>query len=50
MHLSPGSYQVKDEEDGKFTQLEELFQTMPKTMLYSIDLTERNQEMVVKVN
>ena len=50
MHLSPGAYKVKDEEDGKFTLLEELFKDCPAHILYSIDMKDRDDELVRKVN
>ena len=50
MHLSAGDYKVKDEEDGKFTLLEDLFRNLPKNILYSIDMKDRNDLLVAKVN
>ena len=47
MHLSPGDYIVnQDEEDGKFTLLEELFRECPSHILYSIDMKDRDDELV----
>ena len=50
MHLSPGDYIVKDDEDGKFTLLEDLFKECPAHILYSIDMKDRDDELVKKVN
>lgn len=50
MHLSPGSYKVKDEEDGKFTLLEDLFKDCPAHIMYSIDMKDRDDLLIKKVN
>ena len=50
MHLSPGAYTMKDEEDGKFTLLEDLFKDCPSHILYSIDMKDRDDALVQKVN
>ena len=50
MHLSPGSYKVKDEEDGKFTLLEDLFKDCPNNILYSIDMKDRDELLAKKCN
>ena len=50
LHFDSGAYNLKDEEDGKFTLLETLFENLPKNVMYSIDLKERNDECVRGVN
>lgn len=50
MHFASGSYFVKDEEDGRFTLLEELFLNLPKNVMYSIDMKDQDEELVNKAN
>ena len=50
MHLSPGAYAMKDEEDGKFTLLEDVAKEWPSHILYSSDMKDRDDALVQKVN
>ena len=49
MHLSPGDYQMRDDEDGKFPLLREMFRTCPNSLI-SIDMKERDAILITKVN
>ena len=49
MHMTEGDYNMLDEEDGKFTLLKELFEECPNAMI-SIDMKERDDELIIKVN
>ena len=53
MHLSDGCYTLAEEEDGKFTLLEELFNSnasAKQSVFYSIDMKARNDELAYKTN
>ena len=46
MHLSDGGYTLRDDEDGKFTLLKDLFahdKANKNTMLYSIDIKDASE-------
>ena len=49
MHLTQGDYNMRDEEDGKFTLLIDLFKACPEAMI-SIDMKERDDDLILKVN
>ena len=49
MHLTEGDYNMRDDEDGKFTLLSELFANCPTAMV-SIDMKERDDILITKVN
>ena len=51
MHLSDGAYDLRDEEDGKFTLLRDLFEAQKddKTF-YSIDLKNASDTICIKTN
>ena len=52
MHLSAGSYELRDDEDGKFALLKDLF-TQPKAnkLMYSIDMKAHgNPTLFTKIN
>ena len=52
MHFATGNYKLQDEEDGKFTLLNDLFtfnvNNGYKNILYSIDMKSRSDELVQK--
>ena len=50
MHLSPGSYEKKSNEDGKFSLLRDLFEQSQETTMFSIDMKAKSEEICVKVN
>ena len=51
MHLSEGAYKMRDDEDGKFTLLRELFADDEKNgALYSIDMKDASNTLCQKVN
>ena len=49
MHLTPGDYTMRDDEDGKFSLLKDLFEECPDAMI-SIDMKERDDILITKVN
>lgn len=48
MHLMAGTYQLKDEEEGRFTSLRELFE-ISSGVFISIDLKETSNDLCEKV-
>lgn len=51
MHLSPGDYVLRDDEEGKFTLLRDLFAAdTDGKMMYSIDLKDASEGILAKVN
>ena len=50
MHFDRGAYNLQDQEDGKFSRLEDLFQNLPNNVMYSIDMKERSDDCVRAVN
>ena len=52
MHLSDGAYELRDDEDGKFALLKDLF-TQPNAskLMYSIDMKAHgNPTLFTKIN
>ena len=49
MHLTAGDYNMRDDEDGKFTLLKTLFDECPEAIV-SIDMKERDDTLITKVN
>ena len=45
MHMTAGDYNMRDDEDGKFTLLREVFEECPNAMV-SIDMKERDDTLV----
>ena len=50
MHLSPGDYELKDHEDGKFSLLKDLFIQSPTSTLFSIDMKDASNDICITVN
>ena len=50
MHLTPGDYTLRDEEDGKFTLLKDLFAICPSDVIISIDMKDASNDICEKVN
>lgn len=54
MHLTAGAYRLQDDEEGRFSLLEDLFESHRdlghNRVLYSIDLKSRSDELVMKTN
>ena len=49
MHITSGDYNMRDDEDGKFSLLRDLFAECPDSMI-SIDMKERDDSLIAKVN
>ena len=49
MHMTQGDYNLRDDEDGRFPLLREMFQEFPNTLI-SIDMKERDEILINKVN
>ena len=49
MHMTAGDYNMRDDEDGKFSLLKDLFAECPESII-SIDMKERDDTLIVKVN
>ena len=52
MHFGSGSYELRDDEDGKFALLKDLFtQPNAKKLMYSIDMKAHgNPTLFTKIN
>ena len=49
MHLTPGEYHMRDDEEGTFPLLRDMFRECPDALI-SIDMKERDEILISKVN